>query len=59
MTQCLEKPMTKQQLRALFVKKNYPWDHEDISEDQARKMFNALYTSSIKTRQKRKLPKYY
>lgn len=59
MTQCLEKPMTKQQLRALFVKETNPWNHEEISEDQARKLFNALYASSVKTRHKRKLSKYY
>lgn len=59
MNQCLEKPMTKQQLRTLFIKKNNPWDHEEIPEEQANQLFNALYTSSIKIRQKRKLPKYY
>jgi hypothetical protein len=59
MTQCLEKPMTKQQLRTLFIKENNLWDHEEIPEDQANQLFNALYASSIKTRQKRKLPKYY
>jgi hypothetical protein len=51
--------MTKQQLRTLFIKKNNPWDHEEIPEEQANQLFNALYTSSIKIRQKRKLPKYY
>lgn len=59
MTQCLEKPMTKQQLRTLFVKENNQWDQEDIPEDQARKMFNAARASSIKARHKRQLPKYY
>jgi hypothetical protein len=59
MTQRLETPITKQQVRALFVKEQNPWNHEEISEDQARKLFNALYASSVTARPKRKSSKYY